>query len=91
MLAVHGPNWAPKSVLVQVDGAVKGLGVRYDLALTGQTQLELSTAELRQLLAASRNKPASSDTHSSVVESCLVNTVANRGCYQAGPCSRPSR
>ena len=76
---VHGPIWAPEEVPVQVDGAVKALGVHYDLALTGQTQLDLSTSELRQLLAAARYKLASPDTLRVVVESCLINKVAYRG------------
>ena len=79
VLVVYGPNRAPHSFLLQVDGAVKCLGVHYDLALTGQTQLELSTAELRQLLAASRFKSASPVTLKVVVESCLVNKVAYKG------------
>ena len=79
VLVVHGTRWTPEEVPVQVDGAVKALGVHYDLALTGQTQLDLSTSELRQLLAASRYKPASPDTLKVVVESCLVNKVAYRG------------
>ena len=52
VLVVHGPILAPEEVPVQANGAVKVLGVHYDLALTGQTQLSLSTSELRQLLAA---------------------------------------
>ena len=79
VLVVHGPHWTPEEVPVQVDGAIKALGVHYDLALTGQTQLDLSTSELRQLLAAARYKPASPDTLMVVVESCLVNKVAYRG------------
>ena len=79
VLVVHGTRWTPEEVPVQVDGAVKALGVHYDLALTGQTQLDLSTSELRQLLAASRYKPASPDTLKVVVEFCLVNKVAYRG------------
>ena len=42
VLVVHGTRWTPEEVPVQVDGAVKALGVHYDLALTGQTQLDLS-------------------------------------------------
>ena len=75
---VHGPKWAPEEVPVQVDGAVKALGVHYDLAYTGQTQLDLSTLELRQLLAAARYKPASPDTLKVVVESCLIKKVVYR-------------
>ena len=67
VLAVHGPNWAPEEVPVQVNGAVKALGVHYDLALTGQPQLDLPTSELRQLLVAARYKPASPDTLKAVV------------------------
>ena len=66
---VYGSNWVPEVIPVQVTGAVKALGVHYDLAVTGQTQLELSTAELRQLLAAARYKPASPDTLKAIVES----------------------
>ena len=64
---VHGPKWAPEEVPAQVDGSIKVLGVHYDLALTGQTQLDRSTSELRQLLAAARYKPASPDTLKVVV------------------------
>ena len=74
---VHGPNWVTQEVPIQVDGPVKCLGVHYDLALPGQTQLDISTAELlRQLLAVARYKPASPDTLKAVVESCLINKVA---------------
>ena len=45
VLVVHGANWAPQEVPVQVDGAVQALNVQYDLALTGQTQLDLSTLQ----------------------------------------------
>ena len=40
MLVVYGPNWAPQEVPVQVGSTVKCLG---DLALTGQTHLDIST------------------------------------------------
>ena len=43
---VHELNWVPEKVSVQVRGAVKALSVRYDLALTGPTQLDLSMSEL---------------------------------------------
>ena len=76
---VHGPNWVPKEVPVQIDGAVKALGVHYDLALTGQTQLDLSTSEIRQLPAAARYKPASPDTLKAAAESCLINKAAYKG------------
>ena len=48
-LVVQGPDWAPHSAPLQVNGAVKCLGVHNDLGLTVQIQLELSTEELRQL------------------------------------------
>ena len=79
VLVVHGPNWAPQEVPVQVDCAVKCLGMHYDLFLTGQTQLDLSTAELRQLLAAARYKPAYPDTLKAVVKSYLINEVTYKG------------
>ena len=56
-----------------MDGAFKCFGVHYYLALTGQTRLELLTAERRQLLVASRYKPESPDTLKAVVESFLNN------------------
>ena len=89
VLVVHGPKWAPEEVPVQVDGAVKALGVHYDLAYTGQTQLDLSTSELRQLLAAARYKPASPDTLKVVVESCLIKKVVYRGVLSGWSLQQP--
>ena len=66
-------------VLVQVDIAFKALGIHYDLSLTGQPRLDLSTAELSQLLAAARYMPTSPDTFNAVVESCLIKKKAYRG------------
>ena len=62
-----------------MDGAVNCLGVHSDLAHTFHTQLELSKAEIRKLLAAYRFKLASPDTLKVVVESCIANMVAYKG------------
>ena len=62
-------------------GSVKSLGVHYDLDLSGRTQRDMSTRELKGLLAACRHRVASPDTLKAVLESSVLNKIAYRGVH----------
>ena len=81
---MHSMGWQPHVIPISQGGSVKSLGVRYDLDLSGRTQRELSTRELKGLLAACRHRVASPDTIKAVLVSSVLNKIAYRGCTLAG-------
>ena len=60
-------------------GAIKCLGVYYDVNLSGTTQREESLKEMKSLIAAARYRNASADTIKAVFESSVLNKITYRG------------
>ena len=79
VLIIYTWGWEPQEVPIQYGGEVKCLGVHYDIDLSGVTQLALSLAELRHVVAIARKRRASPDMLRAVFQSSLLNKVAYRG------------
>jgi hypothetical protein len=79
VLTVHSMGWIPHVIPINQGGSVKSLGVHYDMDISGTTQRELSTTELKGLLAACRHRKASPDTIKAVLETSVLSKIAYRG------------